>query len=186
MKDTLSPAAKVSSSNQINSTSHKDWTIEKPNLYLGTATPYIAIFLDSSPLVNAITGVNLGAYMSSFNIHLNDKKEDICLAVFDVGDPDAIDLDVVQEGKLIDVQWGYIYPDGSFAASKVHTLKVTTLEVIFDETGTHINLHGSDKSVDLRTGVPYRPIAIEKQTFKDFLDMGMGQETGIIIEKFIH
>ena len=43
-----------------------------------------------------------------------------------------------------------------------------------------------DKSVDLRTGEPYRPIAIEKQTFKDFLDMGMGQETGIIIEKFIH
>ena len=66
---------------------------KKPNqsiLYNGTATPYMALF-DSGgmPIMNVITGIPLGAYISNWSYKYDEEKENLATITFDTGDPDT-------------------------------------------------------------------------------------------------
>lgn len=96
---------------------------KKPNqsiLYNGTATPYMALF-DSGgmPIMNVITGIPLGAYISNWSYKYDEEKENLATITFDTGDPDTVDIPELQEGSIIYLQWGYIYPDGQFISSPI-------------------------------------------------------------------
>lgn len=154
------------------------------NLHHGTATPYIALFnYFLEPIMNPITGIPLGAYMSRFAYNFDQESENICEATFDTGDPATADIKELKDGYELGVQFGYIYANGTYKSSKLHYLKVKEVDCVFDDQGTHITIRMKDSVNDLRGSEPYKP-AGEGYTFKDFLDEGMGLMRGLIIEKF--
>lgn len=154
------------------------------NLHHGTATPYIALFnYFLEPIMNPVTGIPLGAYMSKFNYTFDQESENVCEATFDTGDPATADIEELKGGYELAVQFGYIYADGTYKSSKVHYLKIKEVDCVFDDQGTHITIRMKDSVNDLRGSEPYKP-AGDGYTFKDFLDDGMGLMRGLIIEKF--
>lgn len=180
LKDKKSPASENTQASTKN-----DWKPELSNLMQGTATPYIALFNEAGdPVLNPITGIALGAYVTDFKFGSGDENEDALRLVIDTGDPNTVDIEEIQEGKSICVQWGYIYSDGSSKSSKVHVVEIKQLESVFDDQGTHIVISAKDSVSDLRMTAPYKPTGSEEYTLKDFLDEGMGLEKGIIIELF--
>ena len=75
----------------------------------GTATPYLAIFSeDGVPVMNHLTGIPLGAYISQFQYKFDEEHENESTLNFDVGNPDIVDQDDLQTNKTIWLQWGYI------------------------------------------------------------------------------
>lgn len=151
----------------------------------GTGTPYIALFSEEGdPVLNTLTGIPLGAYMTSFVVKLGEGEEDVGSIVLDTGDPDTVDIEEIQEGKTLNVQWGYIYPNGSSLSSKVHSLEIKQRDVVFDDQGTHVNLSVKDAVSNLRQDVPYRATGDDSQSILDFLDNGLGQDRSVIIEMF--
>ena len=155
------------------------------NLKEGTAAPYVSLF-DSNylPIRNALTGIPLGAYMSKFSYRYDQETENVCEVTLNTGNPETADLKEIAEGAMVNVQYGYIYYDGTHKSSKVHSLKVKELDCTFDDQGTHITLRLKDAASDLRTAPPYKSNGDEENTFKTFLDNGMGLDRGIIIERF--
>ena len=183
VKDKKTPAA--TSEQQGNLKKPNEWKPEASNLQSGTATPYVALFsLEGGPIVNPLTGIALGAYVTEFKFSSGDENEDALRIVIDTGDPNAVDIPESQEKKELAVQWGYIYSNGTSKSSKVHVVEVKQLEVTFDDQGTHITVGAKDSVSDLRLTAPYKPSGDENYTMKNFLDDGMGLEKGIIIELF--
>lgn len=99
--------------------------VNQPILYNGTAMPYLALF-DSlgMPVMNTVTGIPLGAYISKFTYMYDEEKENLATLVFDTGDPDTVDIPELQEGSVIFLQWGYVYPDGQFISGPIKTIKI--------------------------------------------------------------
>lgn len=162
-----------------------EWKPGSNNLLHGTGTPYIALFsVSGEPILNPITGIPLGAYVTSFQFGSGDENEDALRLVIDTGDPNTADIEDIQEKKELSVQWGYIYSDGSSKSSKVHIVQVKQLESVFDDQGTHLTLGAKDEVSDLRLSAPYKPTGDASYTMKDFLDDGLGLEKGLIIEMF--
>ena len=154
------------------------------NLHHGTATPYIALFnAFLEPIMNPLTGIPLGAYMSRFDYNFDQESENVCEVTFDTGDPATADIAELKDGYELGIQFGYIYDDGTYKSSKLHYLKVKEVDCVFDDQGTHITIRMKDSVNDLRGSEPYKP-AGEGYTFKKFLDEGMGLMRGLIIEKF--
>lgn len=162
-----------------------EWVPEKPNLEHGTGTPYIALFTEAGEaIMNPLTGIALGAYVTDFNFNAGDEKEDGLRMQIDTGNPDSADIEEIQESKQICVQWGYVYSDGSSRSSKIHLMKIKQLESVFDDQGTHLTITAKDSVSDLRMSGPYKPNGSIEYTLKNFMDDGLGLDKGIIIELF--
>lgn len=159
--------------------------VNKPILFNGTGAPYLALF-DSMgmPIMNPITGIPLGAYMSSFSYVYDEEQENLGTLVFDTGDPDTVDISSLQEGSVIFIQWGYIYPDGQFISGPIRSLKIRDLDCTFDSTGTHVTLKCIDGVGDLRYQPPYTYSDLEEYRFSKFIEDGCNDNIGVIIEIF--
>lgn len=84
-----------------------------PILYKGTGTPYLAIFDNQGiPVMNPLTGIPLGAYISSWSYVYDEEKENLATITIDTGNPDTVDVEALQENRDIFLQWGYIFSDG--------------------------------------------------------------------------
>ena len=67
---------------------------QKPILYNGMGQPYLALFdFRGMPIMNQITGIPLGAYISTWNYRYDEEKENLATITFDTGDPDTVDID---------------------------------------------------------------------------------------------
>ncbi len=63
-----------------------------PILYKGTGTPYLAIFDNQGiPVMNPLTGIPLGAYISSWSYVYDEEKENLATITIDTGNPDTVD-----------------------------------------------------------------------------------------------
>ena len=69
---------------------------------------------------------------------------------------DTVDIPELQEGSVIFLQWGYVYPDGQFISGLIKTIKIRDFDCIFDSTGTHVTIKCIDSVGDLRFQPPYR------------------------------
>jgi hypothetical protein len=156
----------------------------------GIAMPYLAIFgEDGTPVMNKLTGVPLGAYITKFTYKYDEEKENQASITFETGDPDTVDLDELQENKTILRQWGYVYPSGSFISSPVKSIKVKDFNCTFNSTGTHVTIVCVDGVSSLRHVPPHPPcdasdLGDGKSSMVDFLDRGCDREVGVIIEYF--
>lgn len=156
-----------------------------PILYNGTGQPYMALF-DSSgmPIMNPITNIPLGVYISSWNYLYDEEKENLATLTFETGDPDTVDIPAIQENSILFLQWGYIYPDGQFISSPVKILKVRDFEAVFDSTGTHVTIKCVDSVGDLRHQPPFVYSDMDEYKLSTYLDNGCNNSTGVIIEIF--
>lgn len=159
--------------------------VNQPILYNGTAMPYLALF-DSlgMPVMNTVTGIPLGAYISKFTYMYDEEKENLATLVFDTGDPDTVDIPELQEGSVIFLQWGYVYPDGQFISGPIKTIKIRDFDCTFDAMGTHVTLKCIDSVGDLRFQPPYTYSDLPQYKFSKFIEGGCNNNTGVIIELF--
>ena len=172
----------VKKEDQVNKA--KEGKSDPHHLFEGMAEPYIAFFDQTGgALVNPITQIPLGAYITSFQLKMSEGKEDYGSIQIDTGDPDTVDISDIQPGDSIMVQYGYIFPTGEVRSSKPRRLKIMEVNQSFDETGTHAVLSIKDSVTDLRHSVPFRP-AGEDHTLLKYMENGFNNEVGIIIEKF--
>lgn len=160
------------------------------NLQNGTAMPYLSLFDQGGmPVMNTITGIPLGVYITNFQYMYNEEKENQASLTFDTGDPDTVDISELQEGKTILLQWGYIYQDGSHKSSPIKPIKVKDLNCKFDSSGTHVTLLCIDGVSSLRHTPPHTPTSEDDDSdgissMVDFLNRGCDKNIGIIIEMF--
>ena len=153
-------------------------------LYNGTGTPYLAVFnSDQSPIMESNSGLPLSVYISSFSYKLDQEQENECKFTINTGNQDTVDVSGIKSGEEVLIQYGYVFSDGSFESSKTYSLQVKSLEVTFDQTGTHVNVLLKDKTNDLRNMPPFR-LSSENYTFRHFMNDGFGLGQPIIIEKY--
>ena len=159
--------------------------VNRPILYFGTGTPYLALFTElGMPVMNLITGIPIGAYINKFSYKTDESKENLCTLELSTGNPATVDKETIQEGCTLLIQWGYIFPDGSSISSPMVALKIRDMDILFDDQGTKITLKCVDKSVKIRQMPIWVPKPDGKTTLKDFMDAGLNSGQGIIIEKF--
>lgn len=153
-------------------------------LMQGTGTPYIAFFNEEGqPLENPDTGVPLGAYVTSFELKLSEEAEDYGTIRIDNSSPDLVNIDELKENGVILIQYGYIFSNGLTKSSKPRKLVVKQVSLAFDESGTHITIMVKDSVTDLRHSIPFKPSG-DDVTMLDYMDIGFGQDVGVIIEMF--
>lgn len=153
-------------------------------LMQGTGTPYIAFFNEEGqPLENPDTGVPLGAYVTSFELKLSEEAEDYGTIRIDNSSPDLVNIDELKENGVILIQYGYIFSNGLTKSSRPRKLVVKQVSLAFDESGTHITIMVKDSVTDLRHSIPFKPTG-DNVTMLDYMDIGFGQDVGVIIEMF--
>lgn len=167
-----------------NGTKQREFRSQGHILYNGTGTPYLAVFnSDQTPIMESNSGLPLSVYISSFSYKLDQEQENECKFTIDTGNPDTVDVSGIKSGEEVLIQYGYVFSDGSFESSKTYSLQVKSLEVTFDQTGTHVNVLLKDKTNDLRNMPPFR-LSSENYTFRHFMNDGFGLGQPIIIEKY--
>lgn len=162
-------------------------TTQNPILVKGTGTPFVSLF-DSNmlPIKNPSTGIYLGAYITSFKMVFQERSGEEDLGnhvefVFETGDPNALDMPVLQKDSVINFQYGYLYPNKSAVCGPLLSTCIYRVNVTFDYTGTHITIIGTETGLKLRFVGPFRG---NGKTFKEFLDGGCDIDMPIIIKKF--
>lgn len=167
-----------------NDTKAREFKSQGHILYQGTGTPYLAIFNnDQSPIIETNTGLPISIYISSFSYRLDQEQENECRFTIDTGNPDTVDVSGIKSGEEVLIQYGYVFPDGSFESSKTYSLQVKSTEATFDQTGTHVTVVLKDKTSDLRNMKPFK-VSSDDYTFKHFMDDGFDIGQPIVIEKY--
>lgn len=170
---------------------------EKPTLYVGTGTPYIALFDEASqPILNPLTNLPLGLYMDSFRYTFQEANSRSSRGfmkntnpgnegklIFRSEDPNTIDISGLQENSKIFIQYGYIFPDGSFLTSPILSTVIRQIDAVFDNNGVTITILTKDKSDLMKYKKPYSPLS-GNDTFLKWLKEGCGYDVGVIIKKF--
>ena len=161
-------------------------TKSDPSILLkGTATPYLAIFSEEGmPIMNQITGIPLGAYISRFQFKYSEEEENLATLTFECGNPDIVDQEDLGENKIIILQWGYIYADGTAVCNKPKAVKIQDFNCTFDDSGTHASILCRDSTADIRYALPLKAGGFESEKMSNFLDNGCELDIGVVIEKF--
>ena len=158
---------------------------DPPILLEGTGTPYLAIFnIMGMPVMNKLTGIPLGAYVSSFTYTFNEEKENEAIIVFDTGNPDTVDQEDLQVNCQIWLQWGYIFSDGTSICNEPRAVKIVDYNATFDDIGTHSTLKCKDGTSDMRKMLPLKAGGDPNEAMSKFLDEGCEMGMGVVIEKF--
>lgn len=152
----------------------------------GVTMPYLALFdYKGDPILNPITGVPLGAYITSFLYTFDEEHENQAKLLFHTGEPDIVDTEGLQHNDSLIIQWGYIFPDGTSNIGVPHTIKVKDYSCKFTSTGVQVEIICIDGTSDLRhlPGIP--PFDEEDpDNMVRAMDNGFGYNVGIIIEEF--
>ena len=156
-----------------------------PILQQGTGQPYLAIFNTGGiPIRNPLTGIPLGAYITSWLFIYDEEQENLATISIETGDPDSVDIEDLREGNTIFLQWGYIYSNGESVSSPVRAIKIRDFDCLFDDNGTHITIKCVDGVGDLRFYPPYTFSVVEKYSLSTLLEEGYHNNIGVVIEEF--
>lgn len=159
--------------------------VNRPILHRGVGAPYVALFNEvGKPIENSLTGLPIGAYISLFNYKTDEGKENLCTLELSSGNPFMVDNEELQEGNTLIIQWGYIFSDASSVSSPPICLKIRDVDILFSDQGTKMTLKCIDATGVLRQMPMWIPEQNENITLLQFLDEGLGQNIGVVIEKF--
>ena len=122
-----------------------------PVLMNGTGTPYLAIFNAlGEPIVDDLSGLPIGMLMTSFQYKYEEEKSDSGEFTLETDNPDLIAKKELDYYMGLQLQWGWIYPNGTFYCGPVRKVVITGQKVEFNDSGVHINISFSDSSVTLK------------------------------------
>lgn len=171
----------------------ENYKAELPTLELGTGTPYLALFDETlQPILNPITGINLGAYMEDFQYVYQEGERrsrgqespgNEATMVFKTGDPDTLDIAPLQKNALIFIQFGYIFSNGKALSSPIISVAIRQVDAVLDEEGTTITIRTKDTTAYLR----YFPAFVPKSDTDNILNWlvdGCGSQVGVLIKRF--
>lgn len=134
----------------------------KPILPNGTATPYLAVFdIQGKPIVDPKSKLPIGMLVSSFFYEYSEEKDDKFEINLDCDNPDLIDLPKLGNQMALQLQWGYIYPDGSSNCGPVRKVVIRDSEVSFKDNGVRVTIKGTDAFSLTKT----KPADLEDKTF---------------------
>lgn len=159
--------------------------VNEPILYRGMGAPYVALFDEiGKPVINALTGLPIGAYIDKFSYKTEEGEENLCTLEISTGNPATVDDESLQEGSTLIIQWGYIFPDASSSSGEPVSLKIRDVDILFSDQGTKMTLKCVDKSAKIRQVPIWVPTPEEETSLKDYMDNGLGCNMGIVIERF--
>ena len=123
----------------------------KPVLQKGMATPYLAIFNSQLSVIrDPKSGLPIGSLVTLFEYTYDEEKVDKGKIELETDNPDLIALTELSYGQGLQLQWGYIYPDGRNYCGPVRKVIITDNQVTFSPQGVKITLEFSDASVLLK------------------------------------
>lgn len=164
----------------------RDESLTLPIMVNGVGMPYVAIFnIDGYPIIDPLTGLPVGCGITRFTFKSQvDEPNETSITIM-TGSSAIADSPQLQEGYLIVVQWGYIFPKGNTISSKPKPLRIKEIDYTFDNNGTTVVLKCEDQSGEIRFLPQYIPDPTTNETFTDYMDRGFDQEIGILIQKHI-
>lgn len=122
-----------------------------PMLPKGFATPYIAIFNSQLSVIrDPQNNMPIGTFVTHFEYTYDEEKTDSGKIELETNNPDLIALTELSYGMGLQLQWGYIYADGSGYYSPVRKVIIVNTDVNFSATGVKITLEVSDSSILLK------------------------------------
>lgn len=156
-------------------------------LHHGTAMPYLALFdSEGNPVKNTLTGIPLGAYITSFNYRYDEAKENEFNIALSGGNPDMVDMEILADGRTILLQWGYVYADGTSVSGPIKAMMIKNVDATFNDSGVNLKIKGVDGTYNFRLVPPFiKDISgSSENTLSRYIDNGMGGNVGVIIEKY--
>lgn len=164
----------------------KDENITLPIMANGMGMPYVALFnIDGYPILDPLTGLPVGCGITKFSFRSQVDEPNETQIVIETGGADIADSPQLQEGYLIVVQWGYIFPKGNTISSKPKPLRIKEIDYTFDNNGTKVVLKCVDQTNVVQYLPQYIPDPTTSETFTDYMDRGFDQGIGILIQKHI-
>jgi hypothetical protein len=117
-----------------------------------TGTPYLALFnARLEPILDPKNNMNIGSLLTAFEYEYNEEKEDKGKIEIYTDNTQIVDLEDLGYRKGLQIQWGWLYPDGRVFCGPARKVVITGLEYTFDKDGVKVSIELSDRSVFLKT-----------------------------------
>lgn len=117
----------------------------------GFATPYLAIFNSQLSVIrDPKNNLPIGTFVTHFEYTYDEEKVDKGKIEIETDNPDLIALNELSYGQGLQLQWGYIYSDGSGYYSPVRKVIIINTDSTFGQSGVKITLEFSDASIILK------------------------------------
>jgi len=134
----------------------------KPILKDGTGTPYIAIFNSrGKPIIDPKNKIPIGMNVYDWWYEYNEEKEDSAEIALETDNPNLVDHPDLNIQSTINMQWGYIYADGTSHCGPVRTVIIRDTNVEFGTNGTRLVLICTDSFATTKT----TPADMEEKAF---------------------
>lgn len=122
-----------------------------PMLPKGFATPYLAIFNSQLSVIrDPKNDLPIGTFVTHFEYIYDEEKVDKGKIEIETDNPDLVALSELSYGQGLQLQWGYIYADGSGYYSPVRKVIITKTDTTFGQSGVKLTLEFSDSSILLK------------------------------------
>lgn len=110
----------------------------------GAGTPYVAIFDGTeAPIIDPLSGLNIGALVNSFEYNYQEDDADDGKFTVQCNNPNLVAHPKLADNMTLNLQWGWIYPDGSIYYGPLRSVMVTDREVKFGRDGTELTIEFS-------------------------------------------
>lgn len=134
----------------------------KPIIPQGTATPYLGIFdIQGKPIIDTKSQLPIGMLTTSFVYEYNEEKSDTFEITIECDNPDIIDLPSLGNQMPLQLQWGWIYPDGTSNSGPVRKVVIRDSDLTLGSNGIKLTIKGTD-AFDLTKN---NPSDLEDKTF---------------------
>lgn len=160
-----------------------------PTLPKGVGTPYVALFNGSGqPIIDPSKNLPLGMFITSFNYeYIEESKDsnddDNANIVIETDNPNIIDIPDLEYLMPIQVQWGWLFDDGSSDSSPVRSLVVKDYKMSFTTEGVKLDLSLISASFLLKSMAP-KPINTSKSLIDHYIELMKGNSVPVEVLDF--
>lgn len=144
----------------------------------GTATPYLAVFNGmGKPIYDPSVNIPIGMLTTNFTYVYDEENDDTFEITIETDNPNLIDLPELGSQMPLQLQWGWIYPDGSSNSGPVRRVVIRDSSIYFTENGVRVVIKGTDAFSLTKVS----PSNLEDKTFVKWLENNINGKYGINI-----
>lgn len=151
------------------------------HLPTGSATPYIAIFNSQGEVIrDPESNITLGSLVTLFEYIYEEEKTDKGHLEISTKNPNLCALTELGYQQGLQLQWGYIYPDGTGYYGPIRRVIIVGQKVTFGQRGVNITIEFTDSS-ELLKNIPATHYDTTRGFVEYFKDLCKGIPIGIEI-----